>query len=97
MNMKDQKRVLVSGAGGFIGRHLVSYLAERGYWVRGVDIERRYDLTKPQGVSSRNSGNDRLRKVLGWEPQTTPEQGLESTYHWIAAELGNASERSKAA
>jgi GDP-D-mannose 3', 5'-epimerase len=32
-------RVLVTGAGGFIGNHLVGYLVERGYWVRGVDIK----------------------------------------------------------
>ena len=32
-------RVLVTGAGGFIGHHLVKYLVERGYWVRGVDIK----------------------------------------------------------
>ena len=32
-------RVLVTGAGGFIGHHMVKYLAERGYWVRGVDIK----------------------------------------------------------
>ena len=31
-------RVLVTGAGGFIGHHLVSLLKERGYWVRGVDV-----------------------------------------------------------
>lgn len=33
------KRVLVTGAGGFIGHHLVSSLVKRGYWVRGVDIK----------------------------------------------------------
>jgi nucleoside-diphosphate-sugar epimerase len=34
-----REKVLVTGAGGFIGHHLVSFLAERGHWVRGVDIK----------------------------------------------------------
>jgi GDP-D-mannose 3',5'-epimerase len=29
----------VTGAGGFVGHHLLTYLKERGYWVRGVDIK----------------------------------------------------------
>jgi GDP-D-mannose 3', 5'-epimerase len=33
------QRVLVTGAGGFIGHHLVTHLKERGYWVRGADIK----------------------------------------------------------
>jgi GDP-D-mannose 3', 5'-epimerase len=33
-------RVLVTGAGGFIGHHLVTYLKQRGYWVRGTDLKR---------------------------------------------------------
>lgn len=32
-------KTLVTGAGGFIGGHLVRYLKERGHWVRGVDIK----------------------------------------------------------
>jgi len=33
------KRILVTGAGGFIGHALVSFLKKRGYWVRGVDLK----------------------------------------------------------
>lgn len=32
-------RVLVTGAGGFIGSHLVARLVGEGAWVRGVDLE----------------------------------------------------------
>jgi GDP-D-mannose 3', 5'-epimerase len=39
IDMSKQTRVLVTGAGGFIGHHLTSYLVDRGYWVRGVDIK----------------------------------------------------------
>jgi len=37
--MSTQTRVLVTGAGGFIGSHLIKYLKTLGYWVRGVDIK----------------------------------------------------------
>jgi nucleoside-diphosphate-sugar epimerase len=32
-------KVLITGAGGFIGSHLGKFLKEMGYWVRGVDIK----------------------------------------------------------
>ena len=35
----SQRRAVVAGAGGFIGHHMVNYLKDRGYWVRGVDIK----------------------------------------------------------
>ncbi len=34
------KSVLVCGAGGFIGGHLVRRLKREGYWVRGVDLKK---------------------------------------------------------
>jgi nucleoside-diphosphate-sugar epimerase len=33
------KKVLVCGAGGFIGSHLVTFLKKKGFWVRGVDLK----------------------------------------------------------
>ena len=35
----SKKRILVTGAGGFIGHHLVNRLVDDGYHVRGVDIK----------------------------------------------------------
>jgi len=32
-------RILVTGAGGFIGHHLVAFLKRQGQWVRAVDIK----------------------------------------------------------
>ncbi len=36
----NSKKILVCGAGGFIGGHLVKRLKEEGFWVRGVDIKK---------------------------------------------------------
>lgn len=32
-------QAIVTGAGGFIGSHLVKYLREKDYWVKGIDIK----------------------------------------------------------
>jgi GDP-D-mannose 3', 5'-epimerase len=37
--MASLKRALVTGAGGFIGHYLVTFLKGQGYWVRGVDLK----------------------------------------------------------
>jgi nucleoside-diphosphate-sugar epimerase len=37
--LKKHKKILVGGAGGFIGGHLVKRLKNEGFWVRGVDVK----------------------------------------------------------
>jgi nucleoside-diphosphate-sugar epimerase len=58
--------------------------------IAGKKLARQHDLTKPQGVRGRNSDNSMLRKVLGWEPSISLEQGLAVTYAWIEQELARA-------
>ena len=41
----------------------------------------------PMGVRGRNSDNTLLRKVLGWEPATALDDGIASTYRWIAKQV----------
>ena len=41
--MSEKTKVLVTGAGGFIGHHLTKYLIDRGYFVRGFDRQTRLD------------------------------------------------------
>jgi len=47
-------------------------------------LQKKYLLDKPQGVRGRNSDNTLCKKVLGWEPKISLEEGLEKTYNWIS-------------
>lgn len=55
--------------------------------IAGVELERRHDLTAPQGVRGRNSDNSEIRERLGWEPSIGLRAGLERTYEWIVAQV----------
>ena len=51
--------------------------------IAGIQLNRNYDLSKPQGVRGRNSDNTLIQETLGWEPEVNLATGLEKTYHWI--------------
>jgi len=55
--------------------------------VAGKRLRKKHDLSKPQGVRGRNSDNSLLRKVLGWEPKISLEEGISRTYPWIYGQL----------
>ena len=55
--------------------------------IAGKRVIKRHNLSQPQGVRGRNSDNNRLRNVLGWEPETSLRQGLSSTYLWIEQQV----------
>jgi nucleoside-diphosphate-sugar epimerase len=56
----------------------------------GKRLDKAHDLSKAVGVRSRNSDNTECKKVLGWEPKVSLEDGLGATYDWIAQQLKRA-------
>jgi GDP-D-mannose 3', 5'-epimerase len=54
--------------------------------IAGVKVERKYNLSAPQGVRGRNSDNT-LIEQLGWEPSISLEDGLAKTYAWIHEQM----------
>ena len=55
--------------------------------IAGVRVERRYNLSAPQGVRGRNSDNSLIQERYGWEPSVSLRDGLEQTYRWIHDQL----------
>jgi len=73
-------RVLVTGAGGFIGHHLVSFLKRCGDWVRGAD------LVRPQYAAT---GADQFLEIDLRDAARAREaaEGVEHVYA-LAADMG---------
>ena len=67
----------------------INQLADMIAEIAGIRIVKKH-VPGPQGVRGRNSDNNRLREVLGWEPEISLEKGLSQTYLWIEAQVGNA-------
>ena len=81
--MSDLERpVLVAGAGGFIGGHLASTLADRGFDVRGADIKPLSDWNqRPNGVDARQLDLSRI------EDAREAVDGV-GTVYMLAADMG---------
>src|SRR6266576_4785114 len=78
--MDKQTRVLVTGAGGFIGHHLTHYLRERGYWVRGVDVK------APEYQPTR-ANEFEILDLIRWDNCLQATRGVDEVYG-LAANMG---------
>jgi GDP-D-mannose 3',5'-epimerase len=72
--------VLVTGAGGFIGNHLVSLLKAKGYQVRGVDI-------KFPEYSDSKADEFLILDLRYWENCLKATEGVDQVYA-LAADMG---------
>ena len=61
----------------------IDQLADIIIKISGKTVTKEYDLSMPQGVRGRNADITLTRKVLGWEPKVSLEEGLARTYKWI--------------
>jgi nucleoside-diphosphate-sugar epimerase len=78
--MSYRAHVLVTGAGGFIGHHLVTFLKRQGYWVRGVDV-------KYPEFSPSDADEFELLDLRRWENCLQATRGIDEVYA-LAADMG---------
>jgi len=78
--MTISTRVLVTGAGGFIGSHLVTYLKSKGYWVRGVDL-------KYPEFSETDADEFEILDLRRWDACLQATRGVGEVYA-LAADMG---------
>ncbi|CAN5894930.1 MAG: NAD-dependent epimerase/dehydratase family protein [Euzebyales bacterium] len=80
MAEQRQERVLVTGAGGFIGHHLVTHLKNLGYWVRGVD-------QKLPEYTEIDADEFEVRDLRRWDECLAATRGIDHVYA-LAADMG---------
>ena len=79
--MNTRNRILVCGAGGFIGHHLVKRLKTDGHWVRGVDI-------KPPEYEPTAADEFELLDLRRWDNCLQATRGGIDQVYQLAAHLG---------
>jgi GDP-D-mannose 3',5'-epimerase len=78
--MVNRTTAVVTGAGGFIGGHLVTFLKQQGYWVRGVDI-------KHPEFGESDADEFLLLDLRRWENCLEATSGVQEVYA-LAADMG---------
>jgi nucleoside-diphosphate-sugar epimerase len=72
-----KKKVLVTGAGGFIGSHIIKYLSMKGYWVRAVDVKH------PEFMKTQ-ANEFKILDLRIWENCLKATKNMDEIYHFAA-------------
>src|SRR5216684_6329083 len=78
--MDAMKKVLITGAGGFIGHHLVNRLKADGFWVRGADVK--YPEYEPSAADE-----FKILDLKGWDNCLIATRKVDQVYN-LAADMG---------
>jgi GDP-D-mannose 3', 5'-epimerase len=76
----QKTKVLVTGAGGFIGHRLVTFLKDHGYWVRGVDL-------KEPEFAPTDADQFEILDLRRWADCLAATRGVDEVYA-LAADMG---------
>jgi len=78
--MKGSAKIAVTGAGGFIGHHLVTYLKSLGYWVRGIDM-------KVPDFTTTDADEFEILDLRRWDSCLQATRNVDEVYA-LAADMG---------
>src|SRR5438876_5656156 len=79
--MNTRKRMVITGAGGFIGHHLVKRLKADGHWVRGVDLK------QPEYEAS-SADEFAILDLRRWDNCLIATRGIIDEVYNLAADMG---------
>ena len=66
----------------------IKEIAEAVVRISGKDIVPFYDTGKPEGDKARSADYSKAKRILGWEPKVSLEDGLKQQYMWVKAQMG---------
>lgn len=62
-------------------------VAERIVQISGKEIKIEYDTTRPEGDKARSADYSKAKRILGWEPRVSLEEGLQVQYDWVKEQI----------
>lgn len=68
----------------------IKEIAEIVVKISGKDIDIFYDTTKPEGDKARSADYSKAKRILGWEPRVSLEEGLKQQFAWVKSQIETA-------